>query len=130
MVYYLESETLKDPYNKDDFLVKIAYVDNINTAQTYHRPKWNIRKSIWSVYQENITLQLTEKLFRLTKEYTISNELEHLPQTKPFHTAKNQEKDYSVVKRRMKITMQESHHAFNRERKHLTTKNLIEFKNK
>ena len=33
----------------------------IISAQAYHRPKWNIRKSNWPVYQENIVLQLIEK---------------------------------------------------------------------
>ena len=38
---------------------KVTYGDNITTAQSYHQPKWKIRTT--AVYQEIITLQLTEK---------------------------------------------------------------------
>ena len=79
--------------------------------RTWYQPNW-------PVYQENIrkSAQQYNKLF--PTNYNIS------------HIAKNQEKNYTVVERRMKITMHDSHHTFNRARKHLTTKNLTEFKKK
>ena len=54
-------ETLKDLYDSDHLPIKITYGDNTTTGLSYHQPKWKIRKTNWPVYQENITLQLTEK---------------------------------------------------------------------
>ena len=58
---HLKWDTLKEPYDSDHFPIKITYEDNSITTQNYLQPKWHIRKKNWPIYQENITLQLTEK---------------------------------------------------------------------
>ena len=54
MFQYLECETLKDPYDRDDFSLKTAYVDKILTQL---RPIID-QNGIW----ENQTGQFTKKM--------------------------------------------------------------------
>ena len=98
------------------------------------------KKKNWPVYQENITLQLTEKetepeLDPARINETINNFQQIITSAanKSFgipRLQKNQERPVPWRNEECKIAMQESHHAFNRAKKHPTNENLTEFKKK